>query len=274
MKRAAWIIFTALVPLLFFSCSSKRSMYKAPIKNEGAAYLISQLQDHQLKYDTFGAKFSLHYSGDKEKTSFKGNIRIKRDSMIWISIAPVMGIEIARILITPDSAKVIDRAHKSYFTESYNYVNRYLNHALDFDMLQALLIGNDFSFYEKTEWNTSIEGGLYKLATADRRKLKKYARDNQVTEIPIQNTWLDPHSFKIKKIMVKEIQPGKSRKLTAQYGEYYVVNSQRIPLHAEFDVRADENITIMLDYSRVKIDEKMKFPFHISSKYKRLSMPQ
>jgi len=262
------------VLLFFYSCSSKRSMYKAPIKNEGADYLMTQLENHELKYNTFAAKFSMNYAKGKEKSSFKGNIRIKKDSMIWISIAPVMGIELARILITPDSVKVIDRPHKSYFIESYSYVNYYLNNALDFNMLQALLLGNDFSFYDEAVWKTSIEGGLYKLATANRKKLKKYVKENQAAEIPIQNTWLHPESFKIKKIMIKEINPDKNRKLTAEYDEYYIVESQRLPLHAEFNVRADDNISIFLDYSKVKIDEELKFPFHISSKYKRLSIPQ
>lgn len=272
MRRVTWIVFIAFISLSLWSCRSERSLYKAPIKEEGASYLLTQLENHELKYKTFAAKFSLHYAGGKEKTSFKGNIRINRDSLIWVSIAPVMGIEVARILITPDSVKVIDRTSKSYFLESYEYVNQYLNNALDFDMLQAFLIGNDFSFFEDANWKTSIDGGLYKLATANRRKLKKYVRAHEASEIPIQNTWLDPKTFKIKKVMVKEIRPARSRKLTAEYGNFFVVESQMLPLHMEFNVKANNNVNVLLDYSRVQLNKDLRFPFRISSKYEEVKL--
>ncbi len=270
MKSKIGFFLLVVMMTMMWSCRSKRSIYKAPIKNEGPEYLMKQMETHELKYQTLSAKFSLHYAQGKEKTSFKGNIRIKKDSLVWMSIAPVMGIEIARIMFTPDSVKVIDRTRKHYLAEEYDFVNQYLNNTLDFDMLQALLIGNDFGFYEEASWKTSIEGGLYKLATANRQKLKKYIRENQAQEIPIQNTWLDPQSFKIKKMMIKEVRQQRNRKLTAEYDNYYVIDSQRVPLHAEYRVRADDNISIMLDYSRVRIDNSLKFPFHISDKYEKV----
>lgn len=272
MRRLIWVVIAVFFSVSMWSCRSKRSIYKAPIKEEGSSYLLTQLEDHELKYKTFAAKFSLHYADGKEKTSFRGNIRIKRDSLIWVSIAPVMGIEVARILITPDSVKIIDRTNKSYFMESYRYVNQYLNNALDFDMLQAFLIGNDFSFFEEANWKASIDGGLYKLATANRRKLRKYVRSHEATEIPIQNTWLDPNTFKIKKIMVKEIRPSRSRKLIAQYSDFFVVESQMLPLHMEFNVKANNNVNVLLDYSRVNLNDELRFPFRISSKYQELKL--
>ncbi len=272
MKSKIWVFVLVLMMTMMWSCRSKRSIYKAPLKNKGPEYLMKQMENHELKYQTLSAKFSLNYAQGKEKTSFKGNIRIKKDSLVWMSIAPVMGIEVARILFTPDSVKVIDRTRKHYLAEGYDFVNRYLNNTLDFDMLQALLIGNDFGFYEEASWKTSIEGGLYKLATADRQKLKKYIRENQAREIPIQNTWLDPKSFKIKKMMIKEVRQQKNRKLTVEYDNYNVVNAQTVPLHAEFLVRAEDNINIMLDYSKVKMDNSLKFPFHISDQYERVTI--
>lgn len=272
MRRISSVIIIAFISIALWSCRSERSLYKAPLKKEGASYLLTQLENHELKYNTFAAKFSLHYADGSDKTSFKGNIRIQRDSLIWVSIAPVMGIEVARILVTPDSVKVIDRTSKSYFIKSYEYLNQYLNNALDFDMLQAFLIGNDFSFFDDANWKTTIDGGLYKLATANRRKLKKYVKTHEASKIPIQNTWLDPKTFKIKKVMVKEIRSARSRKLTAEYSNFYVVESQMLPLHMEFNVRADNNVNVLLDYSRVQLNRDLRFPFRISSKYKELQL--
>lgn len=270
MRKLWWGILLLMVASVLFSCRSQRSVYKAPIKMEGAEYLLTQLESHELKYETFSSKVSIHYLVGNKKTSFKGSIRIKRDSLIWLSIAPVMGIELARVLITPDSIKVIDRAHKTYIQEDYEYVNNYLNNALDFDMLQAFLVGNDFSFFEESTWRTNIDGGLYKLATAKRQKLKKYVRSHEAVEIPIQNTWLDPKTFKIRRVDIKEIADNdRGRKLSAKYADFFIVDSQMFPLHVEFNLRAETNVNIFMDYSRVVLNQYLKYPFHISSKYTR-----
>ncbi|HAR20844.1 MAG TPA: DUF4292 domain-containing protein, partial [Cytophagales bacterium] len=39
-------------------------------------------------------------------------IRIRKDSVIWISVNPALGIEVVRALITKDSIFVIDKIHK------------------------------------------------------------------------------------------------------------------------------------------------------------------
>lgn len=274
MKRTGLFSILLGIVILMASCRSERSMIKAPIKEAGPDYLLSQLEEHELKFNSFKAKFSIRYAKGSDKSTFKGNIRIKKDSLIWVSIAPILGIEMARIMITPDSVKVIDRQHKSYFMEEYAYVNRFLNNALDFDMLQAYLLGNDFSFYEKAGWKVNIDGGLYRLATANRRKLKKFVKANQASEIPIQKTWLDPQTFKIKKVMIKEIRDSRSRKLTAEYDNFYIISKQLFPLHAEYNLRASKNIHVILDYSKVSLNQDMKYPFHISSKYKEVQIAE
>lgn len=274
MRQSGLFTIMAFLAVVLLSCRSERSMIKAPIKDAGPDYLLSQLEEHELKFDSFKAKFSIHYAKGSEKSSFKGNIRIKKDSLIWISIAPILGIEMARIMITPDSVKVIDRQHKSYFVEDYAYVNRFLNNALDFDMLQAFLLGNDFSFYEEANWKVNIDGRLYRLATDNRRKLKKYVKQHQISEIPIQKTWLDPRTFKIQKVMIKEIRDSKNRKLTAEYDDFYVIGKQLFPLHAQYNVKAVKNIDVILDYSKVALNNDLKYPFRISSKYQRVRIAE
>ena len=35
--------------------------------------------------------------------TFTLNVRMARDSVIWMSISPALGVEAARVLLTPDS---------------------------------------------------------------------------------------------------------------------------------------------------------------------------
>ena len=83
-----------------------------------------------------------------KKTSFKTHLRIRKDSVIWMSITSI-GIEAARVIITQDSVKLIDRLKKQYFLGDFKYINQLLGADLDYQMLEALLIGNSLDFNEK-----------------------------------------------------------------------------------------------------------------------------
>lgn len=261
------LIIISLV-LVISSCSTARSIYRAPLKEEGAAYLFDQLKDSELEYEFFNAKFNLNFTKDKKKTSFKGQVRIKKDSMIWVSFSPLLGIEMARMLITVDSVKFINRMNKTYFKGDYQYLNEFLDTNLDFDILQALIMGNDLQHYENGKFRASIDKHQYKLSTAARRKLKKFVRSqDESPKVYIQNIWLDPESFKISQVSLKEIKK-EHKKLQANYEDFLELNEQLFPKKVYFDVQAESKILIKLAYSKITINKSLNFPFRVSKKYK------
>jgi hypothetical protein len=261
-----------LIMLLFVvvsSCGTTRKTIKEPLKEQGAEYLFSHLKMNELQYTYFSARFSASFYRDKNETSFSGQIRIQKDSLIWISISPVLGIEMARILITNDSIKYINRIDNNYFISDFNYINSLINSTLDFDMLQAFLTGNDFSFYENSSFRASTDNMEYKLVTTDRRKLKKYVRNNQFINIPIQHIWLSPETFKISRVMVREINPG-GRKLEGNY-LYLNDGKQLVPEKLEFDLEVAENKNhISVLYTKINTLDSLAFPFRIPEKYNKV----
>src|ERR1035437_11040139 len=124
-----------LVLVILASCSTQRKIIKAPIKEEGAEYLFKKLKEHELQYNWLTAKFSAEYKNKGQTTSLNGQIRIRKDSVIWLSFSPALGIEVFRMMLTQDSVKFINRMNNSFFAGDYNYVNRYLHTNIDFDIL-------------------------------------------------------------------------------------------------------------------------------------------
>ena len=173
IKQPSFIIpFSFLLLLIIIvSCSTQRKIIKTPIKEEGADYLFKKLKEHELKYQWFTAKFSAEYSNKGQTNSFNGQIRIRKDSVIWLSFSPAFGIEVFRMMVTQDSVKFINRMNSTFFKGDYNFVNRYLNTNIDFDILQSFLTGNDLSFYESGKFRAGLDNNFYKLATANRTKL-------------------------------------------------------------------------------------------------------
>jgi hypothetical protein len=265
------LVFVCFTIFLLASCTSARHIIKAPLKEQGSDYLFGQLKNSEIHFNELSAKFSAEYTNDKKTTSFSGQIRIKHDSLIWISISPVLGIEMLRVMLTNDSVKYINRISSTYFLRDFNYMNRLLNKALDFDMVQAFLLGNDFSFYENGKFKAGIDNGLYKLSTAERHKLKKYLRHNEtIDNIPIQHIWLDPENFKISQVVIKEIEKD-SRKFEANYSDFEDINGQLFPTNLSFAIETGESkVSIKVSYSKIVIDQHQNFPFRIPENYQAI----
>ena len=269
-KAFKGIMLAFAVVLLLSSCKSTRPLLKAPLKEQGPEYLYSRLKENELRFEWLSAKFDASYIQKRNSTDFKGQVRIRKDSMIWVSITPALGIELFRMVITSDSVKYVNRFKKEYFVGDYALVSRFLQIHIDFDILQSLILGNDFQFYETNSFRASIDQRNYKLSTTGRRKIRKVAGEaNAEPIVLLQNIWLDAESFKIKKIDVKEYLKD-NRKLSATYSEFQTIENQRYPSTLKYDIQAEDLIKIKINYSKVTLNEPMNFPFSIPDNYKRI----
>lgn len=270
VSRFPVLLILYLTVMLLASCSPSKRAIRSPLKEHGADFLFENLKKNELKYDFFSARYSAIFSQNKNQTTFSGQIRIQRDSLIWISISPALGIEMVRVLISNDSVWYMNRLENTYFRSNFDYINSVINSTLDYDMLQSFLTGNDFSFYENSSFRAGIDNHEYKLITTDRRKLKKYVRNNREISIPLQNIWLDPETFKINRVLIKElIQNG--RKLEGRYN-YTSGEEQLVPSHIRFELETVDNKNLIeVEYSKVSTSDVLQFPFRIPDKFMKVN---
>jgi len=262
------IIFLLIVGVGISGCTGSRKAVREPLKEEGADYLMGKLKEHEVKFQSFSAKFNVTFTTDKKNTAVSGILRIQYDSIIWISITPALGIEAVRFMLTPDSIKYINRLNNSYLLKNFAYINQLINKTLDYDMAQAFLMGNDFSLYESNTFRASIENQQYKLSTTNRRKLRRHVRRSEDDiNIPIQSIWLDPQSFKISKVMLKEAERD-NRKFLATYSNFEETEGKMVPSDMDFRVEtADSKIRISIGYSKIQFDKDQTYPFKIPDNY-------
>ena len=253
------------------ACSSTRKAVREPIKEQGETFLIEQLKHHELEFQSFSAHFNATYSTGPDETSVSGTLRIHHDSIIWISITPALRLEAIRLELTPDSIKYLNRLNTTYLIKDFSYISQLINKSLDYDMAQAFLLGNDFSLYETNKFRASIDNMQYKLSTTDRRKIRRTVRrNNDNISIPIQWIWLDPENFKISKVLLKEAERD-SRKFLATYSEFENINNQLIPTRMEFNAETEaETVSIVINYSKIQIDQDLTFPFRIPDSYNEI----
>jgi len=268
--RSKIVIIIIIAVAILTGCSSTKKAIKAPLKDQGADFLVQKLNEKEVAFSSMQARFNMDLESERLTVSLRGQIRMEYDSIIWMSISKA-GLEIYRVLLTPDSLFLMDRFAKIYMEEPNDVLYAFLNNALDYDMVQAFLTGNDFTMYESSSFKANLEADKYRLHTANRRKLRKYIKKGSNDHsIPIQTIWMDPKSFKINSILIKEISNGTDRKLLANYSDFILVGAQLFPHSLEFIAHAEEDYRVFLNYSKVVFNEKLLFPFNVSSKYSKV----
>lgn len=270
MKFAYFFLLFFSLSVLHSSCKTKK-IIKDPIKDHGPEYLFKKLKENEFRFTDLSIRFDAEITIDKKNNSFKGNIKIAKDSLIWISINPMFGIEAFRLLFTTDSVKMLNKLNNTYFVGDYSMVNSMFSTPFDLDMLQSLITGIDFSYYENDIFKAGIDGGLYKLTTMGRRKLKKYVR-NQLDndKILVQDIWLDPLDFKIRRQLWKEIKNNNSKMLLSYDSFTPADDGQPFPGLLICEITAENNIYLKITYSKIQVNKPFDFVFNIPDSYKQI----
>jgi hypothetical protein len=250
------------------SCASYRKTIKEPLKVHGTAYLLEQMKAHEIKPDYFTARFSAELERNRERLAFNGQIRIKRDSIIWITISPALGLEMGRLVITNDSVKWMNRMESDFLLAPTEHLANMIHPLIEYDLLQSFILGNDLTLYDDTQFKGSIDSREYKLSVAQRRSLKRQMRGNEYIEtIPVQHLWLDPETFRITKVSIRDLQD-KDAGIDVAYERFSEVNGSLFATRQHYDIRGGGNkLKLQLSFSRLNIPDKSSFPFSIPEKY-------
>ena len=72
-----------------------------------------------------------------------GQIRMRNDSLVWLSVTATMGIEVLRAKVSNDSVWVINRLEKTYLAESLDSLSTQLGMPLSLPLIQTLLLDNN-----------------------------------------------------------------------------------------------------------------------------------
>ena len=111
------------VAVLFSGCSNVARIARGkPLKNLSVNQIIEGYQSNAPEWDWLGMKLDVQVKGAGQSDSFKASVRLARDSAIWMSISPALGVEVARILLTPDTVMFISKiphTHACFHTHKH-----------------------------------------------------------------------------------------------------------------------------------------------------------
>src|SRR5690606_14914956 len=158
-----------LILVLFLSaCASKKiastkDVSEKEVSKREKKNLLEGIADNALLFETFSTKAKTKLSLDNKSFNATLNIRIKHNEVIWISANAFLGIEAARIMITPDRIQIINRLQSTYVDKPFDYIYNFTSKGLSFQELEDLFVGNSLDFYQNPLNTVVSRGNEYKV---------------------------------------------------------------------------------------------------------------
>jgi Domain of unknown function (DUF4292) len=236
---------------------------------KSAKTLSKHVKENEFNFNWVSAKANVETLIDGKEESFDIRVAIRKDSAMLITIQYLLGIQVAKILITRDSVKVRVDIKKQYFKGDFNYINEMLNADLDYDVLQAVLFGNSAEFYEDDDLKlkpvTDRENCHYLLSTERKRRLRKMQQAESGLKKALQILTLNPDNYKIIKNEFSD--PATNRTFTANYKNFTQKDSVYAPYHVDIDIVAEKKASIKIDYVRIEKNKPQNISLNIPAKY-------
>ena len=292
------LLFALAAALFFASCKTKQKARRSYVADKTPEFLLEKLKENQFQFEWLSGKISADVTADNKTNSLKANIRIRRDSLIWITINP-FGIEMARVLISIDSVKFMNVIDKTYFEGDFNYISQLINAEVDFNLLQSLLVGNPTEEFKAPEFGMFVDKDRYLLSTIKKRRLKRALNRQEKIErlerrdrldkiekieqheaaqlqqflqdtsnLVVQSIWLEPVSHKISRYRIHDFDQG--RLLEINYSNFIPLDSLLFPQNINIAVDGEKEIRVELQYNKISHSEPLTFPYRVPNKYEKI----
>lgn len=263
------LIFFAIVLSIFVtSCTTKKSVTKSSLREFTASKLIKEVENNEFVFDNFQAKVNLKIETNNKNFNLKGQLRMQHDSVIWVSVALPLGLEMIRIKIQPDSVYFINRTDKTYFCEDINMFSDISPMITSIGFLQSMLVGNDLNLRESDNYKVQIDNGQYNLLISHKLKKSIKQKDDD-WKVMLKYLWIDPNIFKITKYNIREYNDNK-RKIGLQYSDFEKVNGKYVPTKIKINIHGDTYLKVSIDYSNIIVNDNIDFYFNVPNKYDRI----
>lgn len=292
-------IFCAIFLLTLIGLSSCRPKLDLAANNQRlqvreAKMLFSKLNEKKLDLDWLSGKIDSKSSYRGEEQEFTTNFRMKKDSLLWMSISK-LGVEGFRINISQDTVMFMDKIKKTYFVGDHAYLQQMLKiEDLDLDFVQNILLGEPVLLNDDDRWKGEIDSTFYVLKNVPGKKLRKalgiekdedfdlpsdslylyYSIDRKLGKVlrkhKENDRWLKRYfldeQFHLVKMLITDVP--NNRLLEISYHDFGVIDSLYLPQRITVDIKDIKETThLELLYTKLKTEIPESVPFKIPEKY-------
>jgi hypothetical protein len=271
MKSAVKIYLPFAFCLLLLSCHPAKKITTTTATSPTDTAFISALEAYKKNAPQFSAliiKGDVEYTSGSEIISFNMHMRIKRDSAIWISASPFLGIEMMRMLITPDSVRILDKWNNIYYYDTIDALRISFHAGVNMDVLQSLICASYItSSISDTLRSLYLENPDYVLSTVEKKRNSR--ADEQTSELPFAcDLWCTNPTMRVNKMVLSE--PRSARQVEAKYEDYRQSDAGIFPYLTTISARdeATQKVAILrVALGKIISADDLEMPFTVPKKF-------
>ncbi|MGL5682131.1 MAG: DUF4292 domain-containing protein [Marinifilaceae bacterium] len=287
MNRITKILIFILISGTFSACRTNKELrvYNS-LPNINKKALADSVITHESAFETLNAKkLGVSLTVNDKKKSFSASMRIKHGEFTQLSVTAPLGIELMRVLLTPDSVKIVDYYNKRYILSDYNGLEERFGVLLDYHCMERVLsnkfitleqCGNAEAKLDKFKLNTMPQG--YQLVNVEERsinrkikKLYKKRRKNKDYVLITQELLFDPYSFKPLKMSVMDYEDNNG--LMVDYSMFKQIGDILFPSNVKSTLFLEGNKFVLdIDIERVEFNVPVKPSVKIPQKYEQIDI--
>ncbi|WP_082317982.1 DUF4292 domain-containing protein [Hymenobacter sp. DG25A] len=257
MNRRFAPLVLALVLIMLGACTRKAIPTRPAATEVPKVVDLVRADNLDFKFLSAKGKAQIETNGEKMPNA-NLSLRMRKDSIIWLSVS-VVGVEVLRAHLTPDSVQILDKLHREYYAGNFDYLRQRFNLPVTFQQIQALVVGNYVpSSDENTPPTVSTEGPLQKV---------QYQQASLFVEQLIEQT-----RQRVQKLAVKD-QNSKTN-FTVDYSDFKPLLPQPQQFANALLVMIQPPngpaSTASINFRNIDVDkERLSFPFSVPSDYVR-----
>lgn len=172
--RWIWVF---LVAIVVTGCTNMRRLERGkPIRSEAASTILRKHLATNARPEWAAMRMQVEATLNGDNSSFKVNARLRRDSAIWLSITPALGVEAARIILTQDSVRFLSKVPGNRFgyVGDYAAFDSLLGTELSYEMAQRILMGEAINLLdEDSKYISKVDGREHLLISKYKRRVRR-----------------------------------------------------------------------------------------------------
>jgi hypothetical protein len=213
-----------------------------------------KVQPYTFNY--MSAKIKLDFESEDNKLSAVANMRIHKDSIIWISVSPGLGVEVVRVLIDRGGIQAYDKLKKEYYHYDYKELERSYGFEVNYDLVESVFLGN--LLYEPSKREVD-------------KKDKQFVFEKRNGGYGIVH-YIGVNSHKLERLEVSD--PRTNNAISVNYGDFRKVENQvapqKIKARIHHTTERRKNTKLDIEYKTTVIQtEPLTFPFNVPARYTR-----
>ena len=251
----------AMLLILFAtSCRSTKVVNGSATANSALMVrdIIKTHESAAPDFETLAGRIKVAYADKKQSQSMTVSLRMEKDKKIWIK-ASILGITLAKVLITPDQVSYYETISNTYFDGDFSIISEWLGTEVDFYKTQAILLGQTMFDLDAKGYKSDVVDNKYKLVP--RRQVINFMHE----------IILNPENFKVASAEVS--QPVYDRLFTVEYGPYQQLEGGYFPSDVFIKSKeGNDRTSIDVTYRKIDLNVNVSFPFSIPEGYEPIDL--